>query len=92
VLTTNIITAFVTAYVATGHVCANGHYPHAGYTIAAPRRFALGGDVFIGGHWYKIEDRTNKKYDGRFDIFVSTKQEALQWGKKQMKVRIVYEH
>ena len=75
-MTTNILTAVVTAYVATGHNVAWNHpYPHCpvvGLTIAIPRRFPLGSVVEIDGKKYIGEDRTNKKFDGRFDIFVVT--------------------
>jgi 3D (Asp-Asp-Asp) domain-containing protein len=85
---TILTNAFVTAYIATGHVCANGVYPHVHRTIAAPRWVALGSRVFVCGKEYVVEDRTARRYDGRFDIFVATKQEALTWGKRKETITI----
>jgi hypothetical protein len=86
---TNIITAFVTAYVATGHPCANGKMPCIGHTVAVPRCYALGCDVLILGHHYKGEDRTARKFDGRFDIFVESEREAIQFGKQKLIVKVI---
>lgn len=88
---TNIITAIITAYTWTGNPCSNGQYPTIHHTVAIPRSLPLGTKVQIDGIWYSGEDRTAIKYDGRFDIFVSSKQEALKWGKQRKKVKIVYE-
>ena len=87
---TNIITAYVTAYIATGNPCANGHFPSVHHTIAIPRSYPLNCQVIIDGKRYLGEDRTAIKYNGRFDIFVSSKQEALIWGKKVKQVTVIY--
>ena len=97
-MVTNILTAVVTAYVATGHCVAynkpNAHLPVVGFTIALPRRFALGSSVEVTGadgvlRRYHGEDRTAKKYDGRFDIFVDTREHALAWGRQTLKVTVI---
>lgn len=88
-MTTNIITAVITAYIATGQPCSNGHYPTIHHTIAIPRSYPLGTKVEIDGKWYRGEDRTAKKYDGRFDIFMSSKEEALNFGKQHKQITIV---
>ena len=92
-MVTNILTAVVTAYVATGRNVAwnhpSAHRPVVGLTIAIPRRFPLGSVVEINGHRYVGEDRTAKKYDGRFDIFMSSTSEALKWGKQTLKITII---
>lgn len=90
---TNILTAVVTAYVATGqpvawnHPCA--HHPTVGLTIAIPRRFPLGSVVEIDGVRYIGEDRTAKKFDGRFDIFMSTKHAAITFGKQTKTITVI---
>lgn len=88
-MTTNIFTAVVTAYIATGHLCSDGTVPTVATTIALPRRFALGSTVIIAEHRYIGTDRTNRRYDGRFDIFVSTKKSAILWGKRTLQVTII---
>lgn len=86
---TNILTAVVTAYVATGHTCADCKWPEAGRTIAIPRRFPLGSVVEINGHRYIGEDRTARRYNGRFDIFMDSRQHARAWGKQTLTVKII---
>ena len=92
-MTTNILTAVVTAYIATGKNVAwnhpNAHLPRVAYTIAVPRRFPLGSDVEVNGHHYIAEDRTAKKYDGRFDVFVASKAAALRFGKQTLCVTVI---
>ena len=87
-MTTIVLTAVVTAYVATGHPCANGKMPAVGHTVAIPRGLPLGTRVLINGHWYVGEDRTAKKFDGRIDIFMASKREAVLWGKQTLTVTI----
>lgn len=88
-MTTNIITAFVTAYIATQKPCANGIYPTTNHTVAIPRSLPLNCKVEIDGKWYVGMDRTNKKYDGRFDIFVADKQTALKWGIQKKQITVI---
>lgn len=83
------LTAIVTAYIATGHPCADGHMPVAGVTIAAPRNIPLGSHVVVNGHEYLVEDRTAKRFDGRFDIFMARKTDALNWGRRKLSVTIL---
>ena len=86
---TIITNATCTFYLATGNPCANGHFPTTGYTIAAPRCIPLGTKVSINGHNYTVEDRTNIRYDGRWDIFVNVSyKEALKLGKQTNNVTI----
>jgi 3D (Asp-Asp-Asp) domain-containing protein len=88
---TNILTAIVTAYVATGHPCANGKMPRAGITCASSdRTILLGSKLVMNGKTFIIEDRTNKRFrDGRFDIFFSNKHDAIIWGKQNKSVQII---
>lgn len=91
---TNIITAIVTAYIATGHPCANGKMPRVGITCASSdRTIPLGSFLVMDGKTFIIEDRTNKRFDipnhQRFDIFFSNKHDALVWGKQIKSVQII---
>ena len=87
-MSTNIITALVTAYVATGRPCANGKMPTSG-TCALPRQFPLGSKVIVGGHTFHGDDRTALRYNGRIDLFVDSKKHALEWGIHRMTVTII---
>ena len=86
---TNAITAIITAYVATGQPCANGRMPSLDHTIAAPRWIPLGSIVIIEGRRYVVEDRTNIRYNGRYDLFMSNHQTALQWGKQCLTITVI---
>ena len=88
-LTTNILTAVVTAYITTGKPCSDGHLPVVGKTIAAPRSVPLGSLVLINDHTFLAEDRTARRFNGRFDIFVATKNEAIKFGKKTLTIKII---
>jgi len=91
-MTTNIVMAFVTAYLATGHPNAAGHKPVVGTSIAVPRNVPLGSKVVICGHTYTADDRTAKRFDGRFDIFFGDQTNifaAKRFGKQLLQVTII---
>ena len=87
---TNII---CTAYIWTGSPCANGHWPKVGYTCAtSDRTIPFGSTVEIDGRVWTVEDRTNKRFDipgkQRIDLFLSSKKNALRWGKQNKSVKL----
>lgn len=92
---TNVLVATITAYCSCSH-CTPGHgitaagcAPTPGVTIAGPRKFPLGGFVIWNGHRFVIQDRTAKKYDGRFDIYFSSHSAAKQFGIRTNLVTII---
>jgi len=44
--------------------------------------------VEIEGHRYVVEDRFGGGYTNRIDIFMDTKAEAFQWGRRWLDVKI----
>jgi 3D (Asp-Asp-Asp) domain-containing protein len=56
--------------------------------IAAPRSIPFGTKVVIEGRQYTVEDRTAKKYNGRWDIYTSSHKQALKNGIKHTNVII----
>lgn len=86
---TNILTAIVTAYVATGHPCADGKMPQAYQTVALPRCFPLGATVIIDGRRFIGQDRTARRYNGRFDIFMNSRENAIQWGRQVKTITVI---
>lgn len=94
-----ISNAIITAYCACKLCCgvhsnsiqrtASGTSPVAGRTIAGPRSVQLGTRVSIGGRTYIVEDRTARKFDGRWDIYFADHKSALKFGKKQLTVKII---
>ena len=92
-MTTNILIAIVTAYVATGNPCANGKMPRVGITCASSdRTIPLGSKLVMDGKTFIIEDRTNKRFDiknhQRFDLFFPNKKDAIEWGKQTKCVKL----
>lgn len=57
--------------------------------IAASRSMPFGTRVRINGKVYIVNDRLAKRYDKRMDIYFRTHKEALEWGKKVLKVEVL---
>lgn len=71
---------------ATGRT-ASGQVPRAGLTVAAPRNVPLGTRVRIAGlGWRTVQDRTARRYEGRWDVFFSSHAEAARFGKRTLKI------
>lgn len=71
-------------------VTASGKPALTGTTIAAPRRIPFGTRVYIPGVGVRIvQDRLAKKYDSRFDVFFARHEQAKQFGRKELNVRIL---
>ena len=89
-MTTNIITATITAYCACKLCCgpnakgitANGQRPIQGITIAASRTLPFGTTVIIGDKTFRVQDRLAKRYDNRFDIYFTKHSDAKKFGIK----------
>jgi len=95
------VNAIATAYCCCLACCADGDgltaagtRPVQGVTVAAPRSVPLGTRVFIswpgGGGWFRVEDRTSKKYDGRWDVYFNRHSDALKFGIKRNAVVKIY--
>lgn len=81
--------AIVTAYC-YGVLTANGHRPVEGVTIAAPRCVPFNTLVCIDQHWYRVDDRTHRRYDGRWDIYMRSRWRALRWGIQRHNITIIW--
>jgi hypothetical protein len=93
-----MITAEVTMYSKietcpyTQCITASGRKIDASDTdvIACPREYKFGTRVIINGKEYVCEDRTAKRYNGRWDIWNGDDyQGALEWG-RQTKTLLIY--
>ena len=63
--------------------------PDASRTCAAPRWVPFGTRVWIEGvGWRVVEDRLNRKYEGRWEVFFATHKEAKKFGKRKLEVRL----
>lgn len=89
----------ITAYCACNKCCGHwsktgttsaGTKPTAGRTAAGPRHIPLGTVVFIAGVGVRtIEDRTARRYDGRWEIYFNSHQSAKAFGKRELKVYVL---
>lgn len=87
------IKAYVTAYSSeeSPGINAKGLRPKQGRSIACPRKIPFGMGVRINGGEYVCDDRTALRYDGRFDLFVGSRKEAVEWGKRWKEVTVYYD-
>ena len=83
-----ITNAIVTAYCA-GVLTANQHIPVEGVTIAAPRSVPFNTLVCIDKRWYRVDDRTHRRYDGRWDIYMTSRWRCLLWGLQRHTITII---
>ncbi len=88
---TNIV--ILTAYCWCAKCCgesgkptASGVMPKVGVTIAAPRSIPLGTKVYLGSRTLIVQDRTSRKYNGRWDLFVESHEQAKKFGKKKVEI------
>jgi 3D (Asp-Asp-Asp) domain-containing protein len=44
--------------------------------------------VEVAGNIYVVEDRTAKRFDGRYDIYFASHREALKFGKRSLRVKL----
>lgn len=79
----------LTAYIATGNPCADGNYPQVGYTVAS-------NDPNLWHKWIRIEGYgdyyvhdTGGMSSNVIDIFVSSYDEAIQFGRRSAEVYII---
>ena len=79
----------LTAYIATGNPCADGAYPQVGYTAACNDPNLWHKWVHIDGYGdYFIHD-TGGMASNVIDIFVSSYDEAIQFGRRTATVSII---
>jgi 3D (Asp-Asp-Asp) domain-containing protein len=56
--------------------------------VACPRNVSFGTEIVILGQIYTCQDRMALKNDGKFDIWMSSRQEALKFGRQKLEVKI----
>ena len=96
-MTTNIVTAVITAYCSCKLCCgpnakgitADGHKAKEGITIAGSRVLPFGTTAIVASHKYTLQDRLARRYDNQFDIYMSSHQAARQFGIKTQQVTII---
>lgn len=93
--------ATITAYCACTLCCgpnatgltASGTRPIQGITVAAPRSIPFGTRVYISGvGWRVVQDRTARRYDGRYDVYHNSHRAAINYGKQKRTITIKQKH
>lgn len=70
-------------------VTASGKRTTPGITIAAPKHIPFGTWVHLQGiGWRRVDDRGKRITGNKIDICFHTRKEALQWGRRKIKVHI----
>lgn len=88
-----IVEMEVTAYCSC-EICCGNHsdgITASGYKIrpgdklvAAPRTFQFGTKIFVPEYGLaSVKDRGGAIYDNRLDVYFSTHEEALEWGRRK---------
>lgn len=74
----------------TPDVNARGYKPGPG-SIACPTRYKFGTEVIINKKTYVCDDRMSPRLSGGdyFDVWMTTKEKARQWGRRTVTVEIV---
>ena len=92
-----VVSATITAYTSsvdetddTPFITASGARTGHG-VIACPPKYDFGTKIVINNKEYVCEDRMNPRYhdEERFDIWVETKDEAFDWGVRELDVKVL---
>lgn len=74
----------------TNAVTASGKKAKANHTIAAPSIYKFGTQIEIEGMGiYTVEDRGGAITGNKIDIFFNSHSEALKFGRRQLKIRVI---
>lgn len=85
------------AYTASADECgksdgvtASGNIVKENHTLACPKNYAFGTKIHIVGMGtYTCEDRGGAIKGNKFDIYVKTKREAFDFGRRQLEAYVV---
>ena len=78
-----------TAYTWTGCRTATGIWPSRGTVAVDPRVIPLGTELHIEGYGPAVAADTGGDIQGaRIDLYMDTKHECLQWGRRKVQIQI----
>lgn len=71
-------------------ITASGHrLRQSDKVIAAPKAFRFGSKIYVPGYGLaSVEDRGGAIKGNRLDVYFSSHQEALQWGRQKLTITI----
>lgn len=78
-----------TAYTHTGHKTFTETWPHRGTIAVDPKVIPLGSRIWVEGYGWGLAEDTGGLIKGQIiDLFMETKREALNWGRKNIIIRV----
>jgi 3D (Asp-Asp-Asp) domain-containing protein len=79
-----------TAYTHTGNATFTGIMPYVGVVAVDPRVIPLGTRMYVEGYGFGLAADTGGVIKGNIvDVFMDTREEALKWGRRQVRVYIL---
>jgi len=85
------LTVLATAYTHTGNTTATGVWPYYGTVSVDPEVIPLHSKLSIENYGSGTALDTGGDIKGnRIDVFFDTYEEAIQWGRKTVKVKVYY--
>ena len=79
-----------TAYCYTGRRTCSGCYPFPGTVAADNSILPIGTIIHIEGYGYAVVlDSGSVIVGNRIDLYFNTEKEAIQWGRRKVKVKIL---
>ncbi|MDK2820661.1 MAG: hypothetical protein PWP31_626 [Clostridia bacterium] len=87
-----VVEMIATAYTHTGNRTATGIWPYRGVVAVDPKVIPLGTKLYVEGYGYAVAQDTGGLIKGnRIDVFMDTRTEAINWGRRKVSVRIIGE-
>lgn len=90
-----VLMAEITAYSSSAdetddepEINASGTRPSHG-SLACPRYYVLGTEFLINGKRYTCDDRMSTRFPDRFDIWMESKDEAIEFGVRTLPVEVL---
>lgn len=80
---------WATAYTHTGNRTASGMWPEVGTVAVDPEVIPLGTRLWVEGYGWGVAADTGRLIQGRrIDVFLPSRAECLDWGRKRVRVRV----
>jgi 3D (Asp-Asp-Asp) domain-containing protein len=84
------VTFEATAYTWTGNRTATGTWPSRGTVAVDPEVIPLGTNLYIEGYGEAVAEDTGGAIKGQIiDLHMESEDECLQWGRRQVEVRVI---
>ncbi|MEN6325828.1 MAG: 3D domain-containing protein [Syntrophomonas sp.] len=85
-----VLMAEASAYTWTGNRTTSGTFPEVGTAAIDPRVIPLGTRLYVEGYGQAVATDTGDAIIGnKIDLYMSSEDEALRWGRRMVKVKIL---